>query len=74
VTFAIAGVLVLQVLVGALNVWISTEYELLILTHLTLATVLWGAVTDLRLQFTRVPEPEAEAARPGPKSPEAVPA
>jgi heme A synthase len=74
IAFAIVGVLVLQILVGALNVWISNEYETLILAHLTLATVLWGAVTDLTLQFFRVPEPAAEAARHRSQSAEAVPA
>ena len=74
VALAIAGVLVLQVLVGALNVWIANEYETLILAHLTLATVLWGAVTDLTLHFFRVPEPAAEPARQRPQSTEAVPA
>jgi len=71
---AIAGVLVLQILVGALNVWIANEYETLILAHLTLATVLWSVVTDLTLQFFRVPEPAAEPGRRGARSPEAVPA
>lgn len=69
---AIAGVLVLQILVGALNVWIANEYETLILLHLTLATLLWGAVTDLTLQFFRVPAPASEPARRRPGSPEAI--
>jgi heme A synthase len=55
---AIGGVLVLQILVGALNVWLSHEYEALIVTHLALATVLWGTVTAMTLQFVRVPAPE----------------
>jgi heme A synthase len=74
IAFAIVGVLVLQILVGALNVWISNEYETLILAHLTLATVLWGAVTDLTLQFYRVPEPAAEATPRRAQGAEAVPA
>jgi cytochrome c oxidase assembly protein subunit 15 len=74
IAYAVAGVLVAQILVGALNVWIATEYETLILLHLTLATVLWGAVTDLALQFVRVPEPSAGASRRGAQRPEAVPA
>jgi heme A synthase len=61
--WAIVGVLVLQILVGALNVWIATEYETLILLHLTLATVLWGTVTDLTLQFVRVPSPSRALGR-----------
>jgi heme A synthase len=74
IAFGIAGVLVLQILVGALNVWIANEYETLILLHLTLATLLWGAVTDLTLQFYRVPEPASEPSRQRPQSHEAVPA
>jgi heme a synthase len=75
IAMAIAGVLVLQILVGALNVWIANEYETLILAHLTLATLLWGAVTDLTLQFFRVPEPAPSAALQRPQqSTEAVPA
>ncbi|MFL5886588.1 MAG: COX15/CtaA family protein [Thermoleophilaceae bacterium] len=62
--YGIVGVLVLQVLVGALNVWIANEYETLILLHLTLGTLLWGVVTGLTLQFVRVPEPSPEPARP----------
>jgi heme A synthase len=72
----IAGVLVLQILAGALNVWIAKEYETLILLHLTLATVLWGAVTAMTLQFIRVPAPvpapDAQRERAHPT--EAVPA
>src|SRR5206468_11885703 len=74
IAMAIVGVLVLQSLDGALNVWIANEYETLILAHLTLATILWGAVTDLTLHFFRVPEPAAEPARQRPQSTEAVPA
>jgi heme A synthase len=67
----IGGVLVLQILVGALNVWIAREYEALIVTHLALATVLWGAVTAMTLQFVRVPAPAPELGR---SHAEAVPA
>jgi heme A synthase len=70
----IAGVLVLQILVGALNVWIAKEYETLILLHLTLATVLWGAVTAMTLQFIRVPAAVPEAQRERSRPTEAVPA
>jgi heme A synthase len=69
--WVIGGVLVLQILVGALNVWIAKEYEALIVTHLALATVLWGAVTAMTLQFVRVPAPAPELGR---SHAEAVPA
>jgi heme A synthase len=74
IAYAILGVLALQILVGALNVWIATEYETLILAHLTIATVLWGAVTAMTLQFFRVPEPAPGPARRSTRGAEAVPA
>jgi heme A synthase len=56
---ALAGLLVLQVLVGALNVWLD-EYEALILLHLALGTLLWSAAVGLTLQLYRVRAPSAE--------------
>jgi heme A synthase len=53
-----ATLLAAQVLVGALNVWLE-EYELLILAHLTLATMLWGHLFGLNLQLYGVAEPRA---------------
>jgi heme A synthase len=50
------GLLCLQVLAGALNVWLG-EYEALIVTHLALATLLWAAALGLALQLFRVPAP-----------------
>ncbi len=47
---ATAGLLVAQVLLGALNVWLE-EYELLILAHLTLATLLWGQLLAINLEL-----------------------
>ena len=54
--WTLAGLLVLQLLVGALNVWLD-EYELLILLHLTLGTLLWTASLGLTLELYRVPAP-----------------
>lgn len=51
------GLLVLQMLVGALNVWLADIYEALIVVHLTLATLLWGHLFGLNLQLYRVPAP-----------------
>jgi heme A synthase len=48
--WGLAGLLVLQVLVGALNVWLD-EYELLILLHLALGTLLWATTLGLTLQL-----------------------
>jgi len=47
---ALAGLLAVQVLVGALNVWLD-EYELLILLHLALGTLLWAGTLGLTLQL-----------------------
>jgi heme A synthase len=56
--WALAGLLALQILVGALNVWLD-EYELLILLHLALGTLLWGASLGMTLQL----EPARERAK-----------
>ncbi len=47
-----AGLLALQVLLGALNVWLPEQYELLILAHLTVGTLLWMSVSGLALELT----------------------
>jgi heme A synthase len=66
------GLLVAQILVGALNVWLD-EYEALIVTHLTLATLLWSSVVAIAFELYRVPAPDAGAAPPGaPERGEAV--
>jgi heme A synthase len=54
--WGLLGILFVQVLLGALNVWLD-EYEALIVAHLAVATVLWGAVVGLTLQLYRVPAP-----------------
>jgi heme A synthase len=61
--WALAGLLVLQILLGAVNVWLAKEYELLILAHLATATLLWGTLTALNLQLIRVPAPAPEPTR-----------
>jgi heme A synthase len=61
--WVLAGLLVVQIGLGAANVWIATEYELLILAHLATATVLWGTLTTLTLQLFRAPAPATERAR-----------
>jgi len=55
------GLLVLQILVGALNVWLE-EYETLIVLHLALATLLWSSLVGITLQLYRVPAPAGERA------------
>ncbi len=62
--YLIGGLLVLQILLGALNVWLD-EYEALIVAHLAVGTLLWTAAVGLAFQLYRVPAPapEREAAR-----------
>jgi heme A synthase len=48
--YALGAVLAVQLVVGALNVWLE-EYEVLILAHLTLGALLWAAATMLTLQL-----------------------
>jgi heme A synthase len=50
--WSLAGLLALQILVGALNVWLD-EYEALILLHLALGTLLWA--TSLSMTLNLVP-------------------
>ena len=64
-----AGILLCQVLIGALNVWLD-EYEALIVLHLALGTLLWMSVVGLMVELYRAPQPEAARSR----APEAVPA
>jgi heme a synthase len=49
--WALAGLLATQILVGALNVWLD-EYELLILAHLALGTLLWATSLGMTLQLS----------------------
>jgi heme A synthase len=56
--WALAALLATQILVGALNVWLD-EYELLILLHLTLGTLLWATTLGFTLQLA----PASERAR-----------
>jgi heme A synthase len=57
------GLLGTQILLGALNVWLE-EYELLILAHLALATMLWTQLLAVTLELYRVraPSPVSEPA------------
>jgi heme a synthase len=54
------GVVFVQFLVGALNVWLE-EYEVLIVLHLALGTVLWMVVSWTVMQLYRTPGPEPDA-------------
>ena len=48
--WGLAALLAVQILVGALNVWLD-EYELLIVLHLALGTLLWATTVGLTLQL-----------------------
>lgn len=61
VAIASVGIVALQVLLGALNVWL-TKTEWLILAHLTVATLLWLTVLWLTLNVTGRSAPVAGAA------------
>jgi heme A synthase len=61
--WALAALLVLQIALGAVNVWLAREYEALILAHLATATLLWGTLTVLNLELIRIPAPAPERAR-----------
>jgi heme A synthase len=61
--WALAGLLVLQVLVGALNVWLD-EYELMILLHLALGTLLWATTLGMALQLAPARERSPRRAEP----------
>jgi heme A synthase len=47
----LVALLCAQILVGALNVWISQEYEWLIVLHLALGTLLWATTLGFTLQL-----------------------
>ena len=57
------GVVFVQFLVGALNVWLE-EYEALIVLHLALGTVLWMVVSWTTMHLYRTPGPEPDAGPP----------
>lgn len=66
---AIGAVLVLQVALGALNVWLA-ESQLLVLAHLTVATLLWSLVVVAALRSALQPRPRgSDGADPVPTRP-----
>jgi heme A synthase len=63
---ATVGVLVCQVLLGALNVWLG-EHAWLIVAHLTVGALLWISLVYFGLLVVRAPQPaEAAATRRAP--------
>jgi heme A synthase len=59
---AIIGVMLLQVLLGAVNVW-AGEHAWLIVAHLAGGALLWVALVLFAIQLTAVPEPSPAGAR-----------
>jgi len=70
--FGIVGVMLLQVMLGAVNVW-AGEHAWLIVAHLTGGALLWVAVVHFAIRLTAVPEP-ARAGAGRRETVEAVPA
>jgi heme A synthase len=56
--------LVCQILLGAINVW-EGKHAWLVVSHLTLATILWGTVIYAAVSLVRVPEPLGAPDREG---------
>jgi heme A synthase len=59
--WALLGILAVQILVGALNVWLE-EYEAMIVLHLGLGTLLWMTSAWTTMQLYRVPLAERDPA------------
>jgi heme A synthase len=59
--WASLAVLATQVVLGAVNVWVPEEYELLVLAHLTVGTLLWVTVVGLALALRPAPSTAGEA-------------
>jgi heme A synthase len=66
------GILLLQVLLGALNVWLG-EHPWLVIAHLAAATALWSSLVYLSLLVLRAPR-RAAVASPREAKVEAAPA
>ena len=67
------ALLALQVLLGALNVWLEERGELIV-AHLTVATALWATVLYAALELVSVPEPHRSPARRPDTEPSSAPA
>jgi heme A synthase len=57
------GLLLCQLLLGALNVWLG-EHPTLVVAHLTVATLLWSSVVLIAYTLAFVPEGATDSRRP----------
>jgi heme A synthase len=71
--WAMLGVLFVQIVVGALNVWLE-EYEALIILHLGLGTLLWMTSAWLTMQLYPAAAPASPPRDTSAREREAVPA
>jgi heme A synthase len=62
------GLLVLQIVLGGLNVWLTDEYSALVVAHLTVATLLWATLTTINIQMVRVPALQSAPDAPRPRA------
>ena len=69
--YVAVGVLVGQVLLGALNVWLG-KHPGLIVAHLALGTVLWGTMVYAASLLTPASAPVRDRARSGKAATEAA--
>jgi heme A synthase len=59
---AAIGILLAQVLLGALNVWLG-KHAGLIVAHLTVGTLLWATLVQATMSLVSVPAPDPQRAR-----------
>jgi len=71
--WAALAVLATQIVLGSLNVWLE-EYEVLIVGHLAVGTLLWAALTWLAFQLYPVAAPATEPSGARREPRQAVPA
>jgi heme A synthase len=64
---ALAVLLVVQLLLGALNVWLG-KHPVLIVAHLTAGTLLWSAAVLTTLRLSSVPQTASSPAAPKPET------
>lgn len=64
---ALAALLVVQLLLGAMNVWLG-KHPALIVAHLTAGTLLWAAAVSTALRLSPVPQTASRPRAPEPET------